>query len=191
MPTEIYVKGTDDEGKEVYTPLEKWDDVVIPDEVVRTTKAYKDTLTESVNRRNTIKTLREQLTKLETEDGEPNPQPTPTPEPTDTGLNFKSRQEMIDFILAETTQRDTASAQAKRDKEAKITELVNKHQLGSDAIPVLMQLELAQAEVTAQYIGQTKLRFDSTKGGAGEHRQISVDSIAAKVAGKLNLTEEK
>jgi hypothetical protein len=189
MPTEIYEKVVGDDGVETYQPVD-WSkaEVEIPDEVVRKTGAYKKTLDESVNRRNRIKALQEQLAKLETEEGEPEQKPT-QPEPE--GLNFKTRQELLDFIQNETKQRDSASAQAKRDKEAKVTEIVNKHKLSSDAINILMGLEIEQAETMAQYIGQQKLRFDDAKGGISEQRQLSVDSIAAKVAGKLNLSDEK
>lgn len=188
MPTEIFVKVTGDDGTETYEPVSDWNGVEIPEEKVKTSPVYKQVLDESVKRRQTIAALKAQVDALGKEEDADDDTPAPQkPEPSGDGLQFNNREELLNFVFSGLEQRSTAHEQAQQLREANLMQLITKHNLSTDALPILR--ESNNPEQTAAYIGQKKLRFDDVSGG-GEQRTLSVENIRNKVAASLNLSDK-
>lgn len=180
MPTEVYIKTTDDEGKEVYSPAD-WKAVEVPEEVVREHPIHRAAVQESISRRQKIQSLQKQLTELD--DKEETPAPKETPEP----LGYKSRDELYADIEKILTERNSAKSSAEKQREDQLLSLVNEHKLSTEVLPQLRNSN--NPEELARYLGQQKLKFDDYKGG--DLKPVpSVDDVAEKVRQKLNLNKD-
>lgn len=187
MPTEVYVKTTDDEGKEVFAPVTDWSAVEVPEDVVRKHPITVATTQESIKRRQTIADLKTRLSELEGGDEKP-AAATPTPTEQPSGLGYKTRDELYADIENFIASRNDTKAKAQREEDERLNALINEHKLSTEVLPQLRNSK-DPAEL-ARYLGQQKLKFDDYSGGE-QRQKPTVDSIAEKVRQTLNLNNKE
>jgi len=173
----VFRKLVDDEGNETYEEVEVAE-LEIPEEVIREHPAYKQTLSESIERRKKLKEANDLLKSLQEQeetDEEENPEPEQAPE----------RGQPID--VAEIARKAAEAAiqaidQREADRLAQRSALdviIDENHLSDDpeARSVLGELPIEQAKKVAKVMAQRALRFDDTPSGNDLRRGFNIDNV--------------
>ncbi len=199
MP-QFYQETTDDEGNKTYELVEA-DTLpdLLDDDVIRSTSVYKGVLDESVKRRKTIRSLKEEGKGLrealdtaqgedDTDEDDADEDDTDTSTQDNEGLSFSSREELAEYVIGHIDSREAARLVAVTAQKETIDELLKQHKLTEAARPVI---EGAQnLEETASYLGRLEARFDDAEGGEMATTSDGVELLMEGVMRKLELNNE-
>jgi cell division protein FtsX len=166
MPVDkIYKAVTNDEGAVVYVDVTPDD---IPDELIRGTKVHKETVAESIKRRNRAQKAEEMLQTLAKSDSNDEvpevpaadkPVVTPAPVLDKAALYAEFKQQLI----AETGVETVEQKQARIARQEEINKLLKDNGL-SESVRLALETSTNPAE-TAKVLAQSGYRFDRVEGG--------------------------
>ena len=174
--SEVFRKVVDDEGNESYEPVAVTE-IEIPEEVVREHPAYKNVLTESVERRQKLSEANKRLQSLiesneNDDDNESEGESAPPPEVPAIDVEALVNQ-AVERTTAELEKRQREAA----ERQGSLNTILRENHLDDDeeVRTLLLQLDPEKAASVAKVLAKRALRFDDTPGGSGDLRRKPLD----------------
>ena len=168
MQQELYIRSENDENEEVYTALDSWETIEIPDEVIKSSSLYKEVVQESINRRVTLKALKEENENLKQT---PPPEPVPPTVEPETGLSFKDDESLLNYVLDGINKRAEAAANAEQEKTNLINNLATEHKITDPELIKIIGMS-ADPKATAESLGRITGVSINTDFGVGDSVSI-------------------
>lgn len=183
----VYVKQTNDDGEDVYVEVDVTE--VVTEDVVKQTDTYANLLSESIERRQKNKQLRDQLASLEAKDT-PVEQEAPEqvdPEPSDKPTVQKpfDEDELFQKFLQKQRELQQQEIQAKQERENLVNRVAKEMNVPAGILRGNTEAEL---KAHAQSMIDAQLVFPTMASGRSADTSGEADAIA-NVFKKLNLGE--
>jgi len=179
---DYYTEQTDEDGKVTYVQVEK---VEISDEDLFADPRVQKVVDSDIKRRKKVRELNKQIRDLDIEDPPPKDTEVVEEEEKISPAPVMTQEELIAAAIAAIDERTATKEVVRQERMTVLNELMTKHQLKKEALPLLEQS--TDPAAAAELLGRSGLKFDEDTGGDPTDQGSDLGVILTGVYKRLGL----